>query len=221
MCSTCGLLARDRLGVERGSLADAETMLLVDHRHGQAAEVDRLLDQRVGPDQQRELAARQLAQQVGPPAPRRRSGQQPERNRLASDQRLDRGEVLLGERLGGRHQRALIAVLDRAQQRVERDHRLARAHLSHQQSLHRPRLGEVVVELRDRRLLVAGEAEREHRRKPARGQLTRLVEHRGDHAASAQTPAAQEGQLGKQQLVEGEPPASQRLLSITLEVRRR
>ena len=50
---------------------------------------------------------------------------------------LDREEVLLRERLGRRHQRALAAGLDRPQERVERDDRLARADVALQQPLHR------------------------------------------------------------------------------------
>ena len=46
--------------------------------------------------------------------------------------------MLLGQRLGRRHQRRLVAGLERAQHRVDGDHGLARAHLAHQQPLHRP-----------------------------------------------------------------------------------
>ena len=72
---------------------------------------------------------------------RRRAGVEPvssaDGHRLGAEQPLDRREVLLGERLGGRHQRRLVAVLDGAQHRVQRDHRLAAADLAHQQPLHR------------------------------------------------------------------------------------
>ena len=104
------------------------------------------LDQRVRADDQRELAAGELGEGVGAPAGGRRAGQQRRGHRLAAEQPLDRREVLLGERLGRRHQRRLVAVLDRAQHRVQRDHRLAAADLAHQQPLHRPRLGEVRVD---------------------------------------------------------------------------
>ena len=60
---------------------------------------------------------------------------------------LDREEVLLGERLGRRHQRALASRLDRAQERVERDHRLAGADVALEQPLHRRRAREVGVDL--------------------------------------------------------------------------
>ena len=55
----------------------------------------------------------------------------------AAEQRVERAVVLLGERLGGRHQRGLRAVLDRAQHRLQGDDRLARSDLAHQQPLHR------------------------------------------------------------------------------------
>ena len=69
--------------------------------------------------------------------------------------------VLLGERLRGRHQRRLRAVLHGAQHRGERHHGLARPHLAHQQPLHRALPREVGVDLGDGALLVAGELERQ------------------------------------------------------------
>ncbi len=113
--------------------------------------------------------------------------------------------MLLGERLGRRHQRALIAVLDRAQQRVQRDDGLARPDLAHQQPLHRARLREVAVELRERPLLVAGQRERQHRLEPAGGQLALAVEHRRGGVLAPAPAAAQQRQLHQQQLVEREP----------------
>ena len=53
---------------------------------------------------------------------------------------LEGEEVLLGQRLGRRHQRALLAGLDRAQEGVERDDGLAGADLALQKPLHRRRL---------------------------------------------------------------------------------
>ena len=78
-------------------------------------------------------------------------------------QRLEREEVLLGQRLGRRHQRSLAPALDRAQERVERDHRLAGADVALQQALHRHRPGEIGVDLLDRALLVLGQRERQRR----------------------------------------------------------
>ena len=117
---------------------------------------------------------------------------------------LDREEVLLGERLGRRHQRALVAALDRAQERVERDDRLAGADVALEQPLHRRRAGEVAVDLRDRLLLVLGQRERK-RRAVALDQLARLAERRRD-LLLALARAAGEPELEHEQLVEREPP---------------
>ena len=90
---------------------------------------------------------RELAQQVGAPRRGRGAGQQRDGHQLAGHERLQRGEVLLGERLGGRHERRLHAVLDGAQHRVQGDDGLARADLAHEQALHRALGGEIGVDL--------------------------------------------------------------------------
>ena len=125
---------------------------------------------------------------------------------------LDREEVLLGERLGRRHQRALPPGLDRAQERVERDDRLARADVALEQPLHRRRPGEVGVDLGDRLLLVLGQLERERRAVAARSARPA----RGSAAATCSLALgrpARERELEHEQLVEGEPlPPLLRLL---------
>ena len=139
---------------------------------------------------------------------RRRAGQQPGSDRLGAEQLLDRREVLLGERLGRRHQRGLVAVLDRAQHRVERDDGLAGADLAHQQPLHRARRARDPRRSPRSPPLVAGQREREPVFQPARRELGAPVQHRRDGARLSAAPALLQGQLGQQQLVEGEPPPS-------------
>ena len=78
-----------------------------------------------------------------PPLPVSSTTRDPE---LGADA-LDREEMLLGERLGRRHQRPLTPGLDSAQQRVERDDRLARADVALEQPLHRAGPAEVGVDL--------------------------------------------------------------------------
>ena len=72
----------------------------------------------------------------------------------AHAQRLGRAprcrQVLRGQRLGRRHQRALAAVLDGAQQGVHGHGRLARADVALQQALHRDAAGDVAVDVGDR-----------------------------------------------------------------------
>ena len=116
---------------------------------------------------------------------------------------LDREEVLLGERLGRRHQRALAAGLDRPQERVERDDRLAGADVALEQALHRRRAREVGVDLGDRLLLMLGQLERECGAVAA-DQLARLRQRGGDLLLALGS-APRQRQLEDEQLVEGEP----------------
>ena len=120
------------------------------------------------------------------PAPRRRrrAGQQREGGRLCGEQLAEGHRVLLGERLGRRHQHRLEARFQRPQHRVEGDHRLARADLPHQQPLHRLAGVEVGVDLVEGRELVAGRLERQ-RLDPAPDRLAR--------ACRAAAPAARPG----------------------------
>ena len=60
--------------------------------------------------------------------------------------------MLLGEHLGRRHERALVAALHRDEQRGERDDRLARADVALEQPVHRRGAGEVVRDLGERAL---------------------------------------------------------------------
>ena len=67
---------RGRLGVERPPLLDPEAVLLVDHADAEPRELDRRLDQRVGAQDQPQLAAGELAQRLLAGRRRRRPGQQ-------------------------------------------------------------------------------------------------------------------------------------------------
>ncbi len=195
------------LGVEGGSLTHAEAMLLVDDGDGEGGEGDRRLDQGVGSDGHGELPRGELGQDVGAPGGRGRPGEEREGDVLGADQALDRGEVLLGERLGRRHQHGLAPVLGGAEHRVEGDHRLAAPDLPHQEALHRAGAGELAGDRRDGALLVAGELEREPAGQPAPGQLRLVGEGRGGGLGPAAGAAMEEGELGEEELLEGEPPA--------------
>ena len=196
-----------RLAVQRAALVDAEAVLLVDHGDGEPVELHRALDQRVRADEQLQLPARELAEQVGAAARGRRARQERRLQQLARHELLQRREVLLGERLGRRHQRRLGAVLDRAQHRVERDDGLAGADLPHQQPLHRPARGEVAVDGLHRAALVVGRRERERLLQPARGERRRLGERLRPGRVAPQRAAAEQRDLQQQQLVERQPHA--------------
>ena len=115
------------LGVQRRALAHAEAVLLVDDGDREVGEHDGVLDERVRPDDERQLARRELAQRVGAPPGGGGAGEQRRGDERPGHERLQRREVLLGERLRRRHERRLAAVLDGAQHRVQRDDGLARA----------------------------------------------------------------------------------------------
>jgi hypothetical protein len=106
------------LPVERSALAHAEAVLLVDDAHRQTPKLDVGLDQRVGAHDHRELAGAEQPERLAPARCGRRAGQQGERDGLFREQRAHGGGVLLRERLGRRHERRLVAGLDRAEHRV-------------------------------------------------------------------------------------------------------
>ena len=132
-----------------------------------------------------------------------RAGQQAAGDPELAAQLLDGQEVLLGERLGRGHQRALVAALDPTQERVQRDGRLPRPHVALEQPLHRRRPREIAVEVGDRLLLVLGELERQ-RGPVALEQLSGLSERRRDLVLALARPAG-DAELEQEQLVEREP----------------
>ena len=146
---------------ERGPLLDAEAVLLVDDGDREVGELDLALDQRVRADGDADVTRRdELVRGTALARGDARREQRDPDAELGAEP-LDREEVLLGERLRRRHQRALAAALDRPEQRVERDRRLARADVALEQPLHRRRPGEVGVDLGDRVLLRGRERERQ------------------------------------------------------------
>jgi hypothetical protein len=114
--------------------------------------------------------------------------------------------VLLGERLGRRHQRRLVAGFERSQHRVDGDHRLARADLAHQQALHRLAGVEVGLDLVEGLQLIAGRLEGQ-RIEPTTDQISRLSESRCRTSSSMRPLAGGQKSLVEEQLFEAEPLA--------------
>ena len=126
----------------------------------------------------------------------------------AVEQRPQREVVLLGEHLGRRHERPLVAALHRHEQRGERDHRLARTHLALEQPVHRRGRRHVAHDLGERALLVGRERERE-RRVERRTQLALDLVLDAAAIAFERALARDEPDLHAQELVEREArPAS-------------
>jgi hypothetical protein len=199
-------------------------VLLVDHHDAEAAEGHRLLDQCVGADHEVDLAGRQrgehpLALLARDPVGEQLDGEGPvaeQRGALVGHGELghegpDGREVLLGQHLGRRHERALVAALHRGQERGHRHHRLAGADVALQQAVHRDGSGEVGVDLGEDALLVAREREGQRVEEAADELAARHV--RDALAGGLQAALAHhEGELDAQQLVEHEAPA--RLLGL-------
>ena len=138
---------------EGGALLDAEAMLLVDHGHREVGELDLALDERVRADGDAHVTRRDELVSRTALARGEARRQEGDTDTELGAQTLDGQEVLLGERLRRRHQRALTAAFDRTEQRVERDRRLARPDVPLEQALHGRRQREVGVDLDDRVLL--------------------------------------------------------------------
>ena len=210
MCRTCG--ARPAASAERCSTPKrccSSTTATARSRSSNA-----LLDQGVRPDDDVD-AERRL-----PLALARRAREQGTADAELEAKVGDREKVLLSEGFGGSHERALAPALDRAQQRVERDHRLARADVTLQQPLHRDGACEVAVDLADRLLLVRRERERQ-RLAIAVDEVARLAE-RGRERPFPLGRAPRDADLEDEQLLEGEPlPPGLGLAEVAWAVHRR
>ncbi len=146
---------------------NAETVLLVDDDQAEILELDIVLKERMGSDDDARLSRGDggqpllaLASLVATREPERFDAQGPEPTSQAA-------LVLFGQQLGRRHQGRLTPSLQRLQGRERGDHGLARAHVALQESLHRPGLSQVPADLRDHPLLGGGERERQTRRAAA------------------------------------------------------
>ena len=179
-------------------------MLFVDDREPQIGELDALLEQGVGADDDAR-ATRTHRLETGSPLRRAELAGQPAD---VDAERIEPGgevqQVLLGEDLGRRHQRDLVTGLDDIGRHQRRDHRLARADVPLHEAEHRLAPRHVRPELGEHPLLRAGRNEVEARaqtpgglaRGPDRGRVTHL-------RAGAQEP---EPEPVGDELLEGEPP---------------
>ncbi len=171
------------------------------------------LDQGVRADDQAQLAGGEALEGFLAPGGRRGPGQQRERGRLFGQQLAQGHRVLLGQRLGRRHQHRLEAGFQRPQHRVEGDDGLARADLAHQQPLHRLAGVEIGVDLVEGLQLVPGRLERQ-RLDPAPDLLARLAEPRRRPRRPVRPLARRQDRLVEEELLEAQPLA--RLLDVLL-----
>ena len=189
---------------ERRPLLDPEPVLLVDDDQQQPGELDLALEQRVGADDEARIARCDPLAAGALLGGRHVARHEIDVQRERLDQRPHGGGVLLGERLGRRHQRRLAARFDGAQHRVHRDRGLARADVADQQAPHRARVHDIAIDLPDRARLP--ERERERQRAPiGLRELTRLPEGNGGCRGIRRAPPFEQRELQQQQLLVGQP----------------
>ena len=192
------------------ALQHAEAMLLVDDDQGQRAELDVLLHQRVRADDQVDVAALDRRQQRRGARPRSiRPLSSATRKRVCASQREIVADVLLGQDLGRRHERDLIAVLHGHHRGQQRDDRLAGADIALQQPLHRPCLLHVGDDLGQRLTLTVGQLERQH---GARRGADAVVDRRDEALADLRVLLApqRETRLEDEEVFEDQPALRRR-----------
>ncbi len=203
MCSTCGL----RPSARACRCSTPKRCCSSTTATARSENDDVALDQGVRPDDDVRVPA---LDRIANLLRAHRPGQQDAPDAESAAEWLEREKVLLSEGFRRRHERTLAAVLDRAQQRVERDDRLPGADVALQQPLHRDGADEVAVDLGDRPFLVLGQRERELL-PVARDELAGAIEGDGDRVVIARM---RDDELQREELVECEPPA--RLLRLRL-----
>ena len=145
---------------QRQALMHAEAMLLVDDGEREIVECDVVLKQRVGADQEIDLAVREPRENVVALLAALAAGQDGDAEAGGFGERCDGVEMLAGEDFGRRHQRGLPAGFDHGRGGQQRDHCLARADIALQQPQHALRLAEIGDDVVDRRAAATASANR-------------------------------------------------------------
>jgi hypothetical protein len=135
------------------ALRHAEAVLLVHHRQAQARKHHIGLDHRMGAHHQAGLARGHHRQHRGARLALAAAGEPGHLHAQRLQPAHQLAKVLLGQDLGGRHQRALPARVDGHRRGQCRDHGLARAHVALQQAVHGARPGQVGADLGHHALL--------------------------------------------------------------------
>jgi hypothetical protein len=201
------------LRLELAALLDAESMLLVDDDDAERRERDALLDQRVGPDDDRRHPGCDELERSSRRSRAKRSREELDGDPRILEQRRERPMVLAGEQVGRGEQRTLEAAAGRGCKGVCRHGRLARADVTLQQAEHRGGTGEIRAKVRYRGALIArqqdivAELATNRRGDPiAQGLVRRVVDADRACLIPAPLPApADHAELEREQLVEREP----------------
>ena len=158
-CRTCGLLP----STSAVRCATPKRCCSSTTATARSAEVDLLLDERVGADDDLSVAGGDELPSGGVLLCPERARQEGHPNAEWRAELVDCQEVLFGERLRRRHERSLATGLHGAKERMKGDDRLPRTHLSLKESLHGDGAREIGIELGHRPLLIGRQRERERR----------------------------------------------------------
>src|SRR5215470_6564112 len=202
-----------------GALQHAEAMLLVDYGEAELSELHRVLNQRVRSDDQVDVARSDGVLNLALLFRLQTAGEQLDAIRGVGEPAPDVAGVLFCQNLRRRHQGRLVAVLDRDDHRLNRDDRLAAAHVALQQAVHGLVAGHVVDDLFQRPLLRLGRMEgqyRTHGLAHAVGDLYDLALRLADALAPAQAQCQRE----PEELLEDQSPVRGRTRQVVIVDRR-
>ena len=130
-------MLRAQLGTQCQALLHAKAVLLVDDGQAQSGELHFILDDGMRSHHQGRFAAGNLVHHGLTPFAFARAGQPCHGHAQRGQPGHEFAQMLLGQQFGGRHERALPAVVDCQRRRQSRDDRLARTHIALQQAVHR------------------------------------------------------------------------------------
>jgi hypothetical protein len=148
---------------EKRTLANAESMLLVDHDPGQPSEPHGFLDQSVCPDDKLDTARGDSREKLFS-RPRLRLRRQERDFMSGAAQELDGlAMMLLGQDFGGHHERHLSPLIHHRPRGEEHDESLSASHVSQEQASHRPPAAQIVEDCLQRFGLVPRKGERSGR----------------------------------------------------------
>ena len=144
---------RFALACERKALMHAEAMLLVDDREREVLERHVVLEQRMGADQEIDIAVFEPRQDVGALLAALAAGEDGDVQAGGFGERRDGLQMLAGEDFGRRHQRGLPSAFDHGGGGEQRDHGLSRSDIALQHAQHAFRLAEIGDDGLDRLVL--------------------------------------------------------------------
>ena len=153
--------------LQRGALLDPEAVLLVDHHHAERREPHLVGQQGMGADHDRRCRRPARSASIWAACRCRLTRPVSNSTRTSSvepEHLADGHGVLLGQHLGGHHERPWCPLCTATEQRGQRHHGLARSDVALEQAVHGERAGQIGDDHRQRPPLGRGQLEGQRRR---------------------------------------------------------